>query len=69
MAFTVSMAYTPSVTFGDSSPYTGEPTPRRGVQADGEGHLETRLFFPVSIVVRKPAAVNGFPHFLLFLQF
>ena len=25
MACTVSIAYTPSVTFGDSSPYTGEP--------------------------------------------
>ena len=41
----------------------------RGAQPPGERLPETRLFFPVSIVVRKPATVNGFPHFLLFPKF
>ena len=32
-------------------------------------YLETHLLFLVSIVMRKPGSVNGFPHFLSFPQF
>lgn len=50
-------------------PRQGENNLPLGCGQMGERLPETQLLFPVFIVVRKPATVNGFPHFLLFPNF